>query len=85
MGMNRPLSTATALTLILPMWRIWWAPNSGKWRMGFKLGKLMGMNQPLSTATALTLILPMWRIWWAPNASKWQMGFNSAFKVLKYA
>jgi len=26
------------LTLILPMWRIWWTPNNvSKWQMGFNL------------------------------------------------
>jgi hypothetical protein len=33
--MSQPLSTATALTLILPTWRIWRAPNASKWQMGF--------------------------------------------------
>jgi hypothetical protein len=33
--MNQPFSTATALTLILPTWRICWAPNASKWQMGF--------------------------------------------------
>jgi len=41
--MNQPLSTATALTLILPTWRIWWAPNASKWHIWFKFGKIMGM------------------------------------------
>ena len=33
------------LTLILPTWRIWWAPNTSKWHMGFKFGKITGMNE----------------------------------------
>jgi len=33
------------LTIILPTWRIWWAPNASKWHMGFKFGKIMGMNE----------------------------------------
>jgi hypothetical protein len=35
--MNQPLSTATALTIILQTWRIWRAPNASKWQMGFNL------------------------------------------------
>jgi hypothetical protein len=33
--MNQPLSTATALTIILPTWRIWWVPNASKWQRRF--------------------------------------------------
>jgi len=33
------------LTLLLPTWRIWWAPNASKWQMGFKFGKIIGMNE----------------------------------------
>jgi hypothetical protein len=61
------------LTLILLMWRIWWAFNNvNKWQTGFN-----------SAFKVLTLILLTWRIWWAPNyASIWKMGFTSAFKGL---
>jgi hypothetical protein len=33
------------LTLILPTWRIWCAPNASKGQMGFKFGKIMGINE----------------------------------------
>jgi hypothetical protein len=34
-----PLQSLTSLTLILLMWRIWWAPNNAsKWQMGFNSG-----------------------------------------------
>jgi hypothetical protein len=36
---------AVILTLTLPTWRIWRAPNASKWHMGFKFGKIMGMNE----------------------------------------
>jgi len=45
--MNQPLSTATALTLILPTWRIWWAPNANKWQMGFN-SAFKGLNSASS-------------------------------------
>jgi len=62
--MNEPLSTATALTLILPTWKYGELLMPANGILDLNLARLWErMNEPLSTATALTLILPTWRIW----------------------
>jgi hypothetical protein len=43
--LNQTTCPPVKLSLILPTWRIWWAPNARKWHMGFKFGKIMGMNE----------------------------------------
>jgi hypothetical protein len=43
--MNQHLSAATEVTLILPTWRIWWAPNARKLQTGFKLAKIIRMTE----------------------------------------
>ena len=55
--MNQPLTTATALTLILPTWRIWWAPNASKWQMGFNLAfKGLTLHSVAQIHTSVTLL-----------------------------
>jgi len=52
------LNNSTPLTLILPMWRIWWAPNkASRWQMGFNLA-FKGL---ISTTRSLYFKTYIWR------------------------